>query len=95
MKFILWCFVFFILLRVIGGIKLKTTFFEIKTRDGEKCLVNTTHIKLIISDHANDTCSIRLTDGTMMEGFSTDQKDKLLEWINGEVIGLCNGNAQQ
>lgn len=87
MKFILWCFVFLILLRVIGGIKLKTIFVEIQ-RENDTILINTDHITTIShADHDNDdSWWISLSDGDEVIEISNEQKNKLLNLIKVEKL---------
>lgn len=72
----------------VEGIMMKTVFVEVRTQKGEICLVNTDQIKMVLSDVEHDTWRIRLTDGTLLEGFNTDQKDKLFELF--DVVKLYN-----
>ena len=72
----------------VEGIMMKTIFVEVRTQNGEICLVNTDQIKMVLSDVEHDTWRIRLTDGTLLEGFNTDQKDKLFELF--DVVKLYN-----
>lgn len=72
-------FFFFILLGIIGDVKMKTVFIEVPYR-GKTILINTDHIISIVPGE-QDSFWIGLTDGKEPVEITKEQKDKLFELI--------------
>lgn len=72
-------FFFFILLGIIGDVKMKTVFIEVPYR-GKTILINTDHIIYIVPGE-QDSFWIGLTDGKEPVEITKEQKDKLFELI--------------
>lgn len=72
-------FFFFILLGIIGDVKMKTVFIEVPYR-GKTILINTDHIISIVPGE-QDSFWIGLTDGKEPVEITKEQKEKLFELI--------------
>lgn len=72
-------FFFFILLGIIGDVKMKTVFIEVPYR-GKTILINTDHIISIVPGE-QDSFWIWISDGKEPVEITKEQNDKLLELI--------------
>ena len=72
-------FFFFILLGIIGDVKMKTVFIEVPYR-GKTILINTDHIISIVPGE-QDHFWIWISDGKEPVEITKEQNDKLLELI--------------